>query len=324
MAKNDKKPNLNDYRSMMRSMHAPSHLQPDVLRQADRIRQEHGSADARAFSPHRKTQRRQFAVAACVVLVSIALAFGCVLGAPSNHQPEPNSFTLVAYAAENPDGVTGKAVELSARDFGWGDYSGPWYDPEEKRFFNYQEWAGYKYRFDIACTGTNVQSITYEIEGEHAYFETIDHDKLSGAPTQEEIDEGYHAFNYMKSITLDFADQCKESENTVVNLYLGFPFPEAAQNLDGPSFRQFGTSSHGRFGSGYNIAISIGAAHALSSCKLNLTATFADGSTQTKTYAIKPAADFVERCTAYWGQSSKERANEMPEGLFSIAELAEG
>lgn len=237
-------------------------------------------------------------------------------------EEEGNSFFLAAYAAEGAGIQPGTAATLSADDFrGTGGNSGAFYDPETGQFTAYDEWSGFKYGFNLECSGRNIASIAYEIEGDHAYFETIDLEKGMRPRTQEEIDsDDTSAYSYTKTVTFDYDDQRGIQDDYVHSIYLGFPVPEAAKQA------RYDMSNGGDAGFlSYECekALDAEAARTLARCRLHLTATFEDGSAQTKTYVIVPVDDYEQRIDAYWSACYASADRPEPPSLFTIIELAE-
>ena len=145
------------------------------------------------------------------------------------------------------------------------------------------EWAGYKYHFNICCTGNNIETITYEIEGERSYFEIIDN-----TVTPEQQQSGVHIFHYPKTVTFDYEHQESISDDRIVEIYIGFPLSQSG--LDA-YHRFWAEGNSAEISDQINKVIEEGAARELIGSVLSVTATFTDGSTQTKSYLIE-ASDF--------------------------------
>lgn len=328
-------PTLDDYRTMMNKTRAPERLKEAVLQEA---RARRGKAHAaqterpsvraaasarrpvRAITSSKRHQAKAFAAAACLVLLAGVGTAALALGIPGLLQSPDNggnSFFLSAYAVEGTSAEPGTTIILGADEL-WGSSSGRWFDPDTGSFRAYDEWNGYKFGFNLKCSGRNIDSITYEIEGEHAFFETINLEKASRPSTQEEIESGNtSAYGYSKSITLDYDKQQGIQEDSIYSIYLGFPVPEAARQA--MYDQQAGNDAHFLF---YEIAksLDIAAADALAECKFHLTASFKDGSTQTKTYVIVSVEDLEERVVSYWNACRDDARPEKPE-LYTIVEV---
>lgn len=343
MAERNESPNLDDYRTMMTGMHAPTHLRTDVLHEAACVRNSSRKpvhVHGRRFAP-----RFGYAAAACVALATVlAVAGGAAAGthdtpwAPIAHlvsgEAQENSFALAAYAAEGDASAPGGPVRLDSSDFrGGGGYSGPWYNPADETFWDFT-WAGYKYALNLTCTGSNIEQVTYSIEGERSYFELLDLD-MSSQPADERAGDG-RAFHYVTSFTVDYDKQYDEDAGIVRSLYVGFPLSD--EGLDAfDHLREEGYSD--QYNKQLDFAIERGAAREVSQSKLSVTATFKDGSTQTKTYTIQPVDDFDQLYSRFWderiaAQRQMKEADEqgrdpgsipypdMPK-LYTITEIAE-
>ena len=257
------RPTVDEYRTMMRGTHVPDQLRQATLSEAGRRRGRSAKTVRTPVRTGASVRRRSalgFAVAACLVLVA--------------------GIGATAFAINGPGGFgPGKTVELESQDFtGGGGYSGPWYNPADDTFWSY-EWAGYKYHFNIRCTGNNIETITYEIEGERSYFEIID-----TTVTQEQRAEGVHVYHYPKTATFDFSHQESIDNTRIVEIYVGFPLSESGLE----AYRHLMAEGHSyEAAAQLDAAVEEGAARELTGSVLSATATFADGSTQTKSYLIE-------------------------------------
>lgn len=303
---------LRDYAAKMQEVKTSDELIDRVLMQASRAQEQHTAAGrAPSARPTRRPAPRSHmrmvpkfaAAAACIAVLTVGIAFASgsvnlpgTLFSDGQLSDTPNSFAL-AYAADNPDGEKGAPVTLH-NDFGWGGSSGAYYDPETLQFTEWGDWAGYKYGFNVACTGSNIQSVSYQIEGEHTYFEIIDNDKATREPTQEEIDSGDTAvFTYTKNVSFDYNNQDSITNNRIVSIYLGYPVPDDVKAIFAQE--QSGERNSHQFYE-YSASLDIAAAQTLAQAKLILTATFTDGSTETKTYVISPIEGFEQQIVDYW------------------------
>lgn len=244
---------------------------------------------ARRAKPTPRIKRpvlKAFATAACLAVLLTGVAGALTLSTWQNmplgglDAGGENSFALRAYATENAGGEASAGAQLESGNFGWGGYSGAYYDPETKQFAAYDEWGGYKFAFNVDCVGNNIKTVDYVIEGEKLYFET-----MGGSPS----------FKYTDSISLDYNNQHTDDE-PIVSIYLGFPVPEAAREL----FYLPASERTDRFFYDYSTALDIAAVQALAGSRLTLTATYTDGSTETKTYTFEPVANFETLCADYW------------------------
>lgn len=313
------RPTLDDYCAMMRDTRASDQLKDAVLDEA-RARRRRGAPGAMP----RRRPAKPIAVAACLILAVGLGAVGMAFGLPSSlharlfgavDDASPNSFALAAYATENPEGASGTTVTLDSRDFtGGGGYSGPWYNPADDTFWS-DEWAGYKYHFLVNCVGNNIETVTYEIEGERSYFETIDQ-----TLTDEQRKNGAHTYRYTKTVTFDYDHQESADSNRIVEIYIGFPLSDSGLEAHRLLMSERDSKEADRQ---LNVSIEESAAKEMASSKLNLTATFADGSTQMKSYVIAPVPDFTERYLAYYDAREAFRDVEPPARGASDEEVAD-
>ena len=281
-------PTLDDYQAMMSDLRAPEQLREAVLKEA-RARRGSASAAAAGHGPGRPSalfrhhRTRILVIAACIALLLGAGTTALALNSPGGFgivndlvAEPPTSDESVAKA---PEEAKENSMELDASQFhGDGGYSGPWYNPADDSFWSY-EWAGYKYRFNIRCEGDNIEAITYEIEGERSYFEIIDK-----TVTQQQRAKGVHVFHYPKTVTFDYNHQESIDDTRIVEIYIGFPLSESGLE----AYRRLMAEGHSyEAAAQLDAAIEEGAARELTGSVLSATATFADGSTQTKSYLIE-------------------------------------
>ena len=335
-----KQSNWDEYRSLMNDVELPDRVHARVMRE---VRKEHAAETGPKPRPRPRARRTQpsFAFKAAVAaFCAVALTTGVAFASGMVELPEqlfpfsqlsdkPNSFTLEAYAAGNPDGTKGAPVTLH-NNLNWGGSSGAFYDPETRRFTEWGDWAGYKYGFNITCTGSNIKSISYHIEGEHTYFEIIDNEKASRERTQEEIDSGNASA--LKNVSFDYNNQESVSYDRIVSIYLGYPIPNDAKEIFAQE--QSGEWTRHQFYEA-SAGLDIAAAQTLARAKLILTATFADGSTETKAYVISPIEGFEQQIADYWeatyrwsaewdqGDKSQAPTTDHPEkpAIYTITEV---
>lgn len=272
----DHRPTMDDYCAMMRDMHASDQLKEAVLNKA-RARRSGGRA-----TMFKSARIKILAIAACIALLvglgttALAISSSTGFGDLDDKPAEP----VEAEATPETDATQnlGNEVTLHAERFaGGGGYSGPWYNPADDTFWSW-EWAGYKYHFLVYCTGNNIESLTYEIEGERSYFEIIDE-----TVTAEQHANGKHTYHYPKSVTFDYDHQESVDDERIVELYIGFPLSDSGLE----AHRRLWSEGHSREAERQlDAAVEEGAARELTGSTLTLTATFADGSSQTKAYAI--------------------------------------
>ena len=151
---------------------------------------------------------------------------------------------------------------------------------------------------------------------------------------------GPGGFGPGKTVTFDYDHQESIDDQRIVEIYIGFPLSEEGKEAYELALAGKNSLEASRQ---LNTAIEKGAAREISTSRLKLTATFADGSMQTKTYRIAPVPDFDERYEAYSdaraafqsieppsrGASQQEiddylgKMPQMPK-LYTITELNEG
>lgn len=277
----------------------------------------------------RRTRSHWIGIAACLVLAmgigALALAVGPVAAqldttregtgsglVSSDALPEGNFFTLAAYADEaSRPADAGTTIDLNASGIRPVSYNNAWIDPKTGEQADGRAFAGMKAGMNASVVGNSVETVTYSIEGEKAYLETISDDPLA----QEEIDafrEGKtdileHAnLQRSKSFTLDYDDVTLENGMQVsdvpaiLSIYLKVPVPdETLSNWDvALSTEDFAAGRTASMNA--SAALDIAGSEVLATCKLSITATFTDGSTQTKTYAIGLVPDYKQRIADYW------------------------
>ena len=116
----------------------------------------------------------------------------------------------------------------------------------------------------------------------------------------------YSKLQRAKSFTIDYSEVALEDGTqlsdvpTILSIYLKVPVPETvlanwdAMN-DADDFDTFRDAEID-----FHKNIDIAGSQVLSTCRLTLTATFTDGTTQTKTYAIGVIDDYEQRIAANW------------------------
>lgn len=268
---------------------------------------------------------------------------------PSTGSAHDNHFVLSAYAAERNGGDESSAT-LELHDFGltggWGcgdldlETGEVHSDGDDPACIgdDGQAFAQVRYLLDLTCTGTNIESVTYSIGGERVHFTS--ENWIYGPNSDEPID-----FEQTDSFTVAYDEQNADKAKTQRNLVAYFPVNERGCEIhellsaDGDQVKQvledMSAESDGEEG-GFPITrddhpellseaevkalsdeldliIQRGYADLLAQAPLTLTATFEDGTTQTKSYTIAPVADFEERLAEYRAQQVKS----FPENLFA-------
>lgn len=305
------RPTMDDYRAMMRDAHASDQLKEAVLGEA-RARRSGGCP-----ALFRGSRIKILAIAACLVLLvglgTTALALNSPVGFGNLDDKAAEPIEPDANPETDANAESGNSVTLHTEQFtGGGGFSGPWYNPADDTFWSW-EWAGYKYHFPVYCTGSNIESITYEIEGERSYFEIIDK-----TVTAEQHESGVHTYHYPKSVTFDYDHQESIDDERIVELYIGFPLSDSGLE----AYRRLRAEGHSEEASRQlDTAVEKGAAQEISASRLTATVTFADGSSQTKAYTIEPVPNFDELYAQYRDAREAFRDVEPPKSDATSEEI---
>lgn len=321
--------NMNEYRSLMENVNLPVYVHDAVASEARRIRS--GTA-MRPIAPRRVRPVLGVATAAaCALALAAGIGIaGSILGlngapastdAPALVEPQTgNFFALAAYAAENHEEEPGKAVAVSLGRFSPGSSAGTINLLTGEEYIDNRR--VYAFVFDVTCTGENIQSITYEIIGNDAYFEWYDEEEFLRTHSVD----GNH--DPARTFTVEYDNQDLRESRINCRLLVPFSMQEKAQTL----LKQLVRSEGDEFMSILPSALAAEAAdasQALSQSQLNVTATFADGSTQSKSYAIAPIDGFEEAYRAYLdAENTLQKEQGTSEGLeepklYTITEMVE-
>ena len=224
----------------------------------------------------------------------------------------PNSFTLAAYAGEVPLAGT---EEMAMGSGGLAAIGNEWKIPLRA------ETVSCDLGLNLTCTGNNIKTLTYQIEGDGFVFalskEVPDydgsgikyHDKKTVTTTWKTTPEELE--DYPKSGTLpyvrmkfDKTEEIKRALNRVNELSKQYPFKSQGDdqwNAIPDDAKQAMQEAHDDL----DIALITAAVAHLSEATLNVTATFTDGSEQTHSYRLAPVKDFEERYRANdWGDGA--------------------
>lgn len=262
----------------------------------------------------RRTVRYAIAAASTAVLI-LAGAGAITLGADSSHSANPAMPTIEQQAGSLSDGASGSPAgnffvlkawadeaptdEQAAREpvsVNWlhPQYWDSSYDPDAPAVNGPTVATGIArttFHFDALCEGENLAAVTWTIDAPDAWFSYNGEDAHSG-----------EADALSKSFTIDYDDSA--SLSAAEGRYLNVIAP-LSDNLRENSERL--GSDPVRYWSELVPAGYAEAARALDGAMLSLTATFQDGSTQTKAYRIGLVGDLDERCleavravTAQW------------------------
>lgn len=248
--------------------------------------------------------RRIGAVAAAVGLVAVAgaAALGVFGTGGFPLAQNENAFALEAYAQGNiykaPNSIQELPDNILTRNV--GGYFGNWEDVETGAIL--EDTLGYCFLFDIACVGNNLESVTYQIEGDDAYFGLID---TKGDSSDDSLVASWpklNKYSVAKEFTVDAAtaQQFGRGDADVrylSQIVLALPMDDEFQ----AAYDEALAADRANVPDTGNLSyfIETNAAKRISECKLHVTATFSDGSTETKTYVIAPVDNFDELYADY-------------------------
>lgn len=303
------------------------------------------------------------ALAASIGAVGLTSLGGSDTGGGSALLAGQKAFALEAYAQGDLSKEPYHTTVLTENSLGnnVGGYFGHWQNLETGEVLD--DVLGYWFRFDLTCIGNDVASYTYEIEGDGAYFGIIDmnHETPTVVGKYNIVD---------KALTIDADSQhdygVGEGQRYIPGIIVSLPMDEefaavyeaalaadAAQSqalqdkvrnesaaegekADENALQQALDETNAQLSeasSGLDRQIETHAAARINGCKLHVTATYTDGTTETKTYEIAPVDNYDELLTSFlaereaWmaenedGSVSEERPEE-PE-LYRITELEE-
>ena len=267
---------------------------------------------------HPKRRPRWQVAVACSCAVAVAVGAMTVLPgmqtAPASSSASPetplaNAFGLVAYAA---DGSSASAKTMALK-LG-GDFSAlPLsFSSSQKKASTFAQnvpnpsptmqalpWNDYYgtfgYGLDLTCTGVNIKTITYTIEGDDVSFaaQQAVQDENGNALYTEDAQSGTRT-----SFTVDYDQQEADQAKITRKLLVSCPYaPEDQARIkadlqDAPKGGADETAESLDGHAAINDRIRYRSAQTLAKARLKLTAAFQDGSTQTKTYQIAPVDDF--------------------------------
>lgn len=232
---------LNDYRNLMDNLELPDRVRTSVMRKATQPAYARTSTAPRPVrTPPRRRVRWGLAAGACTAAALCAIIAVGLNALPShqalNYQPPVSSvditapvpagnfFALAAYAAENPEREPGKTVAVDLGDFGLlGGWSAGTYDRETDTSYEGEgRWLmSCGFSLDLTCTGENVESLTYQIQGDTMHFliekrySTIEEmqDDAALGPIQE----------YTNEFEIAFADQAADKDAMRRTIITQFP-----------------------------------------------------------------------------------------------------
>ncbi len=294
---------MNDYRDAMKEMRLSPGQRArleEAVSQA-RLRHEEGSV---AQPVPRIVTRRTFAIGAAAAFVGLA-GFGAlniIGGLPG--KPAPNAFGLKAYALDDPARPSGYTETLTKNVLtsNVGGYFGTWEDENGNAVENV---LGYAFRFDLECIGDNVESYSYRIEGDGAYFGLTG--SKDGIPEEFFPDGSFYVKKYECSdslfVTKENQQEFGPDKSFVPLIVLTLPMDDEfraaydrARSLEHTDASEYDIIESG---SAFDRFVELNASKKIAESTLYVTAAYEDGTAETKTYRIAPVEDFEERYLAF-------------------------
>ena len=338
---------LDRYQSMMHDTHAPAHLPDQVLEQArarlaaDKVESTSAAscgtrtanatctpqpsaptpareAPATPVFSMKRSRMKGFALAACTVLALGLGGTAIALGLPGlvGNDDVPavaNSFQLAAFADEGGTPANGP-VALSFEEFTpTRTGAGPVYDSETGTYPGDIQ-ASRSYNLNLTCTGTNIASITYELQGEGVFFNnwqlTNEYLESNGEP---EAGTAVTNSNQNSTFTVDYHDQDMSAIDRVhheicLNYVLEgsdrqawdeFQASTAQPRVPRDSATEEEIAAWNEASDKFELVLGQHDAEIISQAKIAITATFNDGTTATKTYRLAPVENFEQAYSAY-------------------------
>ena len=244
----------------------------------------HTTISARTASASGRARHRGLriaAVAACTALLALggAIALPRLMGrdAPATPVPSMQGFVLAAYADGNPvDG--GKNAVVTSTDI--LKSSGGWSEGDNDIF----ETA---YTIDPGILGNDVISVEYRSTNENVVLEGM-RDRRKVLPGESPGTE------YLSSITVG-GPNATLPDLYQLDLRVAIPATDAIKEAD-EAYNELGNAGicDEDLSDRLSLEVQRACAEELASGTLEITATFADGSTQTHVYRIAPVENFEE------------------------------
>ena len=318
---------LEQFRARARRVSLPEEVRESVL---DKIRIEKGERARGPLRPHREQHgitRRTFVRVGAVATGSLAAFLGGSALMSNLGGEKSNWFALTAYA-EGIDETDGTHLALGRLFNGALGWSG---GPESELLM-------VNTVLDLTCTGDNVRTITYSLEGENVLTEQGLRMESGLASTQ-----GiwiYWPEGSVESYTVSYDEQPgKDSSAVGYRVYANAPLNDEARKLlvemqelnstisEGGEPSEEQLRRHAELSNrGTVCALEVLAAE-LEKATLVMTAGFADGSTQTKRYAFSPREGYAQIFADYLNEmasadsESVEALRKDPPSLFYLTEF---
>ena len=284
---------MDDYVSIMKSVGSDDASHERIKRAVDRERARSASAlatsgrtavSARSMSASGRAHHRGLriaAVAACTALLALggAIALPRLIGrdAPATPVPSMQGFVLAAYADGSAVDGGKNAVVTSTDIF---KSSGGWSEGDDDIF----ETA---YTIDPSVLGNDVVSVEYRSTNENVLLEGM-RDRRKVLPGESPGTE------YLSSITVG-GPNATLPDLYQLDLRVAIPATDAIKEAD-EAYNELGNAGiyDEELSDRLSLEVQRACAEELASGTLEITATFADGSTQTHVYRIAPVENFEE------------------------------
>lgn len=284
---------MDDYVSIMKSVGSDDASHERIKRAVDRERARSASAlatsgrtavSARSMSASGRARHRGLriaAVAACTALLALggAIALPRLIGrdAPATPVPSMQGFVLAAYADGSAVDGGKNAVVTSTDIF---KSSGGWSEGNDDIF----ETA---YTIDPSVLGNDVVSVEYRSTNENVLLEGM-RDRRKVLPGESPGTE------YLSSITVG-GPNATLPDLYQLDLRVAIPATDAIKEAD-EAYNELGNAGiyDEELSDRLSLEVQRACAEELASGTLEITATFADGSTQTHVYRIAPVENFEE------------------------------
>lgn len=367
-----KRTNMNDYRSLMNGVELPDRVHERVMhatlqaQEAPATKAGPHEPQPRAVAKQRHLLARSLAAATCVLVLVAGIAFASGITTWPGTSPagstivatlpaSGNFFTLAAYAAEQGEGELARSATLEFKNFGTaGGWSCGSFDVETALSHNDgdsaaslgddgQAFAQVGFALDLTCIGSNIQSITYSIDGGQVHFTS--ENRAYGPFDDTPVD-----FQQQDNFTIAYDDQGNDKQKMRRQLVAYFPVNERGCEIQAilgeDSEKQQSIHEKANVPDGESVRIERDEhpellsdnelkalqdelekiilrryAEMLSQSPLTMTVTFNDGSTETKSYTIAPVENFEQRFAEYKDATSQPNTAEaIPPTLYTITE----
>lgn len=312
MKRTGQSPEQDQYRALMDDIEMPGRVHDRVMREAHRLR----TAEAVHAKPTRRPCTCNQSGYRTRRFVTAVIAAACVLALASG----------VAFAiSQQLDNATAKnsfALDAGTDDFGYGGFTKVWRsDPEidpnnaDNAPDSGQRYLSVAHLFDLSCTGTNVASLTYTVEGDRVLFYT---NARMPEFSYQEGDDPYTE-DRTTSFTVNYDEQNANKTEIWHALRVSFPLEgEVAELYDATTGEFYGDRRKWDVNMHENLNALLIRKYAdmIAQARLKVTATYDDGTTETKTYVITPVDNLEETLRAYGealrAQAAEEEANPGP------------